>query len=60
MCCVSVLYVSLTPFHVPFLVLWLFHIFCLLCLCAYLFHSFLPSVNLHEAEKEERGGIREY
>lgn len=30
------------------------------CVCGYFIHSFLPSVNLHEAEKRERGGIREY
>lgn len=30
------------------------------CVVIYFIHSFLPSVNLHEAEKRERGGIREY
>lgn len=29
------------------------------CLCGYLFHLFRPSVNLHQAETQESGGIGE-
>lgn len=59
MCDVSVLYLLHSCFH--FLCPLVVSCPPLLCLCGYLFHSFLPSVNLHQAERhKESGGVWEY